>query len=615
MPDRLILGAVTTPQRELESKQGGQVSPDEPWTIARLIKASFRIGRTWYAWSVAVSVVAAGLLAVLPVLAGRMVESYVSNGLGPETMSIGAGFVVCTALALIVSRAVSWLLRNGDERAKTWLTRLVMQKVLEKEIGYFDRHDTQRLGNRMLRQAAIVLKLPPKLGDGVRRVLAASVAMVQLAIYAWYLVPICLFGGAIVVWKAHRQVREIKAAAGEVREAEEDVYSRVGEVLAEVRMVRAYGAEEREMDGVLKVVADREAISLSRADVIFRAKMSTEMMGFGFWLLTAGAAVWMLQGDLASLTTALIFVKIFQDSVVPFADIFRQAAQTAGGAEQLVQMLNAPAHMVRGTVDPGVLGGQPLMFDGVTFAYPSAPDRTVLEDISFTAPAGSTIAIVGASGAGKTTLLRLIARFYDPTEGSIRIGSQDLRDFDDIAYRRRLGFVGQSPAMLDRTLRDNLAFANPGVSDTEIERICREVQAWEIIDRQKHGLDTHLGHRRVRMSKGQAQRLAIARALLAHPDIVLLDEPTAALDTKTEAQVQTGFDALLGTCMTFVAAHRLSTVRRADRILVLDEGRIVQQGTHDELLVQPGAYAELLAQTELWEPVPLKKVKSTARAF
>src|SRR6185312_2672522 len=241
-----------------------------------------------------------------------------------------------------------------------------------------------------------------------------------------------------------------------------------------------------------------------------------------------------------------------------------------------------------------------VVFDHVSFAYPGGPN--ILSDVSFTARPGTSVALVGQTGAGKSTAMNVLQRLWDPVEGAITIDGQDLRDVTLESLRRSIGVVFQESMLFNRPIRENLRMGRPDATDEEIERACRLADAHEFVIRQPQGYDTVVGERGSTLSGGQRQRLAIARALLKDPPILILDEATSALDAATEARVSRAMATLMAGRTTFIIAHRLSTVRDADEILVFDGGRIVEQGSFGELLAQRGRFAELV-ETQLAPPV------------
>ena len=234
-----------------------------------------------------------------------------------------------------------------------------------------------------------------------------------------------------------------------------------------------------------------------------------------------------------------------------------------------------------------------IFFDDVTFAYPARPDLPALHGVTFQVSPGETVAIVGPSGAGKSTVFSLILRFYDPDSGKVVIDGVDISEADPAAVRARIAIVPQDVTIFAASVRDNIAFGRPGASGAEIEQAARDALADEFIERLEKGLDTQVGERGVTLSGGQRQRIAIARAILRDAPILLLDEATSALDAGSETLVQTALERLMKDRTTIVIAHRLATVLRADRILVMDHGRIVEEGTHESLVSKGGIYAGL----------------------
>jgi ATP-binding cassette, subfamily B, bacterial len=269
--------------------------------------------------------------------------------------------------------------------------------------------------------------------------------------------------------------------------------------------------------------------------------------------------------------------------------------RAAGATERLFELLEAvpeiaaPAHPVALPAPPR---GE-IAIDGVTFRYPSRPDAPALEDFSLTVRSGERVALVGPSGAGKTTVFQLLLRFYDPQAGSVRIDGVDLRDADPADVRRRIALVSQDPVIFGASVLDNVRYGRPDAGEDEVRAACEAAYATEFVDRLPDGYASFLGERGVRLSGGQRQRLAIARAVLADRPILLLDEATSALDAESERMVQLALERLMANRTTVIIAHRLATVRHADRIVVMDRGRAIASGPHDALVRDNPLYARL----------------------
>jgi ATP-binding cassette subfamily B protein len=282
-------------------------------------------------------------------------------------------------------------------------------------------------------------------------------------------------------------------------------------------------------------------------------------------------------------------------AVAALSEIWGELLRAAGATERLVELLNA-TDAVADPATPQLLprpATGEIAFDEVTFHYPTRPDRSALEAIELTVRPGETVALVGPSGAGKTTVIQLLLRFYDPAAGAIRIDGVDLRKMDRADFRRAIALVPQDPVIFAATARENIRFGRPEATDAEVEAAARAAAAHEFIAALPKGYDAYVGERGVMLSGGQKQRIAIARAILRDAPILLLDEATSALDAESERLVQQAVDELSKDRTTLIVAHRLATVKKADRIVVFDEGRIVATGTHDALVAENGLYARL----------------------
>jgi ABC-type multidrug transport system fused ATPase/permease subunit len=319
---------------------------------------------------------------------------------------------------------------------------------------------------------------------------------------------------------------------------------------------------------------------------VFVLAVTVVLVGYGGYLVLQGVTT------LGTLVAMQALFGLVLQPVNQLAGLAREAQKTAGAAERVYGFLDVPPQVAdRAGARPPLPGPLPLVFDRVGFAY--EPGRPVLDEISFAVQPGETVALVGPSGAGKTSLVSLLPRFYDPTSGRILLGGDDLRDLSLQELRARIGFVFQDTFLFSGTVRENVALGAPAADEAAVGAALEAANAAEFVARLPQGLDTRVGERGAHLSEGQKQRLSLARALLRDPAILILDEPTSALDARAEAVVQTALERATRGRTTFVVAHRLATVQRADRILVLDGGRIVQQGTHDALLEQDGLYRDL----------------------
>jgi ATP-binding cassette subfamily B protein len=296
--------------------------------------------------------------------------------------------------------------------------------------------------------------------------------------------------------------------------------------------------------------------------------------------------------------SAFVFYAVLTAFAVgTISEVFGDLQRAAGAAERLLELLaTEPAitALARPVAFPSPPQGR-VRLDGVTFLYPSRPERPALADFSLAVEPGETVALVGPSGAGKTTVFQLLLRFYDPAKGSVMVDGVDARQADPAALRRRIGVVAQEPVIFSASAAENIRYGRPEASAAELRAAAEAAAATEFLDRLPAGFDTFLGEKGVRLSGGQRQRVAIARAILRDAPILLLDEATSALDSASERAVQRALERLAAGRTTLVIAHRLATVLRADRIIVMDEGRIVAAGRHQELIGAGGLYARLAA--------------------
>jgi ATP-binding cassette subfamily B protein len=383
-----------------------------------------------------------------------------------------------------------------------------------------------------------------------------------------------------------------------VRDGIAGVLSDLSESLAGVRVVSAYNRQPR------NVVSHRNVVGAYRDANDYTAHLSatyssaTEVLGYGgqaLVLLVGGRMV--LGGDLSvgELTAFVLFLNSFFAPIQQLVQLYNTYQQGQSSVAKLRELLAVEPSVAEapGAYDLPPISGE-VVFDDVSFGYdPAAP---VLHDVDLRVASGETVCFVGQTGAGKSTIAKLITRFYDPTTGRVLIDGHDLRDVTIESLRRQLGVVPQEPYLFAGSIRDNIAFARPDAAEADVEEAVDRVGLRDVIDRLPAGLDTPVHERGVSLSSGERQLLALARAFLAHPRVLVLDEATSSLDLRSEGMVEAALDVLLEGRTAIIVAHRLSTAMKADRILVVDHGRIVESGPHDELVAAGGRYAELYAQ-------------------
>ncbi|HEV3440498.1 MAG TPA: ABC transporter ATP-binding protein, partial [Gemmata sp.] len=426
----------------------------------------------------------------------------------------------------------------------------------------------------------------------VRLVIAVGVLLTlnwRLALMAVAVIP----GAVLMSFALASRVRPIYRS---VRKDVEGIDGRAGETFSGIRVVRAFGREMRELleymlgrHTVLRkeLFAHRRELVLWAAWGLLVAGVNVVVVWYGGYLVVTGRAS---VGDLMAFQwyTLLLFGPVWT-IVNSFSELQRSLAAMERVFEVLAMDADKPDRP-DAQAAPSVV--QEIRFEGVEFEYREG--RPVLLEFNAVVPGGSVVALVGRSGAGKTTVTDLVARFHDPTRGRILVNGVDVRNFRLRTYRDLLALVQQDVFLFDGSVRDNIAYGRPGATDAEIEDAARRANAHEFVAKLAEGYATVVGERGVRLSGGQQQRLAIARAILASPQILILDEATSNLDTESEQLIQASMAALLAGRTTFVIAHRLSTVRRADLILLMDDGRVVERGGHEELMSARGAYSEMV---------------------
>jgi subfamily B ATP-binding cassette protein MsbA len=510
----------------------------------------------------------------------------------PLALASGAA----TLVQAVTSFALSQVVSVAAQRAIATLREEVQAHLVRLPVRYFDSTKSGVLVSRVMNDPEGIRNL---VGTGIIQLvgglLSAAVALGVLFWLNWSLTLgtvgfLAIFAAGMSI--AFKRLRPIFRERGRITA---DVTGRLTETIGGIRLVKVYTAEAREQavfaDGVDRLFRN---IARTITGTSATTALSTAVVGvIGVLIMVfGGRAVIAGTMSVGDLVMYVIFIGLVAAPLVSIANIGTQLTEAFAGLDRIRELRDMATEdqedASRQTVPP--LRGD-VQFDRVWFEY--EPGVPVLRDVSFTAPAGTTTALVGSSGSGKSTLISLIMAFARPTEGRILVDGTDLAALKLHAYRQQLGVVLQDNFLFDGTVRENIAFTRPGASEDEVKAVARVANVDEFVSRFADGYDTIVGERGVKLSGGQRQRVAIARAILADPRVLILDEATSSLDSESEQLIQEGLQRLRTGRTTFVIAHRLSTITSADQILVLEQGQIVERGTHRELLALGGRYREL----------------------
>ena len=565
----------------------------------RVFRPYLRPHRARIAGAVVSLLMVAGALLTM----GRGLAYLVDEGLGRQDPALLDRAVVDTAAIALLLAAGSYLrttlVNRIGEHVLADVRKALFSHLLTLSPGWYESARTGDVLARLTTDTAIVQTvMTSTVSMAARNVILLVGGLVMVVLSSPKMSLVVLVVVPLVVVPLIFLGRRLRRASRQAQDRLADVAVQAEETVTAIRTVQAFGRQQLMRDSF------DSAVAASLEAALARTRLRGWMSGIIIFLVFAGisAILWIGGQDLLAgrispgdLSSFVFYAFLVAASTGFLSELAGELQRAAGAAERIAQALEATARLPEPARPAALPRGHATAcsFEGVDFAYPAGMSRPAVSAVDLVVERGERVALVGPSGAGKSTLFHLLLRFYDPTAGTVRLGGQDLRDLALADIRDFIGLVPQDPALFSTSIRDNIAFGRPGASEADIVAAARQAEAHGFISALDQGYDTPVGEKGVRLSGGQRQRIAIARAILRDPGLLLLDEATSALDARSEAAVQAALEALMKGRTSIVIAHRLATVIRADRIFLLDGGRIAATGTHEQLITESPLYRHL----------------------
>ncbi|MFP4600867.1 MAG: ABC transporter ATP-binding protein [Persicimonas sp.] len=548
--------------------------------------------------------VAAGISLLYPQAARIAIDDVIEAGRTADMQLLGWALLGIFAVQALFVGIRYYLFTVIGDRIVADLRERLFSAVLAQEMGFFDANRTGELTSRLTSdtqaiQSAVTTNVSMALRYGAQAVGGVAI----LFFTSFKLSVVMIVAVPLVIGIAFFYGRILRRLSRQVQDAIADSTSVAEEAIGGIRTVRSFAREEHETDAydheiersfdIAKVRARLGAFFSGGVTFLGYATIAV-ILWLGSMMVISGE---MTPGELAAYILYTIFVAV---ALGVMSGLWTDFMKAVGAAERVFELIDrlpdfdTPDHPHTEPPDTGH-----IHFEAVTFRYPTRPEIRALHGVSFEVRPGEKVALVGPSGSGKSTIANLIARFYDPQEGTVSVDGRDIRHWDPDVLRGAIGMVSQEPVLFSGTIRDNVLYGRLDATDQEVIDALKAANAWEFVSEFPDGLDNIIGERGVRLSGGQKQRVAIARAVLKDPTILVLDEATSALDVESEALVQAALETLMEGRTTVIIAHRLSTIANADRVVVLDHGRVVEQGTHAELMGGDDVYRRLVESQQL----------------
>ena len=557
-----------------------------------------------YRWRVICFLIALLVTSAATLLVGQGLKMVIDQGLINQSRSyLGDSIIFLSVIALILAVAtytrfymISWL----GERFSADMRQAVFEHVVRLHPGFFESFPS---GNIMSRITTDTTLLQSIIGGSLSLALRSCVtffgALIMLIATDLYLAMVVLVGVPLAVLPVVALGRKVRSLSNKSQDSVAEVGSYAGEIIQQIKTVQSYTCEAQECRAFSTSV--ERAFDIARRRIRNRASLTavvilTLFVALSVLLWVGGNSVVtgsMSGGDLGAF---VFYALLMAMTVATLSEVYGQLQQAAGATERLTELLEAKNLIFsKGmrTIPNLDSRSKSIKFENVTFAYNSNPTRPVVSNFSVTIEPGEVVALVGSSGAGKSTLFDLMQRFYDPQSGRILVDGIDVVNYEPTVLRSHIGLVQQQPVLFNGSIRHNITYGSPDASDAEIMQAAKAAQAHDFIMQLRDDYESTVGERGARLSGGQCQRIAIARVLLKNPNILLLDEATSALDSDSERGVQLALDTLMSGRTTVIIAHRLATVKHANRIILVEKGQILSIGRHENLLRQSALYRRL----------------------